>query len=275
MGHLPRPVPRRASRIAILVVLAGSVLAAPSVAAEVPVAHQRGVEVGEAADVTLSARQLLINQRIAQAAVRRLNALTARVDQVAPPEPSAGGEPERVVLSAEQLLINQRISQAAIRRANRLAGRLEGRYLAREGTAGGGGGDGTVRLSRGQLVINQRIAQAGVRRANALAERIPDLPFPPPPAGSLMLDDVYGIVPSGQRAVMIVLRVDHRGVNGFGDGGPLAVGDRIPVTFPDNVPPAPARGIDDGSPIGVLGVVHKGVMFGIYVSIEPPFDERG
>jgi FG-GAP repeat/Putative Ig domain len=111
--------------------------------------------------VTLSARQLRINQRIAQAAVRRVNAvqawLDARVDGgdicglsltaakfgpgiVLGPGPTAPAsdafprpfrekrpprsEGARVVLSARQLRVSQRISQAAMRRAKGLSRRL-------------------------------------------------------------------------------------------------------------------------------------------------------
>jgi hypothetical protein len=111
--------------------------------------------------VTLSARQLRINQRIAQAAVRRVNAvqawLDARVDGgdicglsltaakfgpgvVTGPGPTAPAsdafprpfrekkppksQGARVVLSARQLQVSQRISQAAMRRAKALSRRL-------------------------------------------------------------------------------------------------------------------------------------------------------
>ena len=111
--------------------------------------------------VTLSARQLRINQRIAQAAVRRVNAvqawLDARVDGgdicglsltaakfgpgivtgPGPTAPASDAFPRpfrekrpprsreaRVVLSAGQLRVSQRISQAAMRRAKALSRRL-------------------------------------------------------------------------------------------------------------------------------------------------------
>lgn len=114
---------------------------------------------GNSSAVRLSRAQLLINQRISQAAVRRANALKARLDagltggdvtdgalsdnvfpqglavlvasgsgaqapsvtRIAPPK---RGNPARVTLSARQLLINQRISQAAVRRTNALRARL-------------------------------------------------------------------------------------------------------------------------------------------------------
>jgi hypothetical protein len=115
---------------------------------------------------TLSATQLRINQRIGQAAIRRLDAVEARLDRRAPRAfPGAGG---RVRLSARQLLINQRIFQAAVRRAAALEARLDGRPAPRSGS----GARGRVRLSLTQLIINQRIAQAAVRRANRLAARV-------------------------------------------------------------------------------------------------------
>jgi subtilisin-like proprotein convertase family protein len=108
----------------------------------------------------LNAAQLLINQRIAQAAVRRANALEARLAGgltggdvrdgaigqgklelglaiasatalATPPAPSrtivASGNPagDPVRLSAAQLLVNQRIGPAAVRRLNRLRATLE------------------------------------------------------------------------------------------------------------------------------------------------------
>jgi hypothetical protein len=111
--------------------------------------------------VTLTVGQVLINQRISQAAIRRLNALKARLDAgltggdvtdgqlgleqlvagtailVAPPPagppapsatriaPAGRGDPGKVTLTVSQLLINQRISQAGVRRANDLIRRLD------------------------------------------------------------------------------------------------------------------------------------------------------
>jgi hypothetical protein len=109
--------------------------------------------------VELSAAQLRINQRISQAAVRRVNAIQSLLDAglrggdvtdgtltsaklavglaiasatptaVAPAPPPAVAPPGRgggrVELSEAQLRINQRISQAAVRRLNAIRGRLE------------------------------------------------------------------------------------------------------------------------------------------------------
>ncbi len=117
--------------------------------------------------VTLSRAQLAINQRIAQAAVRRVNALEARFE--GRPVPNPPDTPKgKVTLSVGQLLINQRISQAAVRRVNALTARVEGRPVPAARPAKGG----TLTLSATQLRINQRISQAAVRRVNALEGRI-------------------------------------------------------------------------------------------------------
>ncbi len=109
----------------------------------------------------LTAAQFLINQRVAQAAVRRANALQARLDggltggdvrdgsitqgklnaglAILSAQPGgqpqaatrtviakgSGGDPGRVKVDAAQLLISQRIGQAAIRRLNALTARLQ------------------------------------------------------------------------------------------------------------------------------------------------------
>ncbi|MEQ8833514.1 MAG: hypothetical protein RIB67_03610 [Miltoncostaeaceae bacterium] len=110
-------------------------------------------------------RDLLIDQRIAQAALRRLAVVEAlRAGRPAPAASTNRSEGRRVSVSAAQLRINQRISAAAVRRANRLAGRP---------TPAPSGQPAPVRLTKAQVQINQRISQAAVRRANELlaAER--------------------------------------------------------------------------------------------------------
>ncbi len=122
----------------------------------------------------LTAAQLLINQRIGQAAVRRANAIEARLAEgltggdiadgavgqgkladrlrvtgatpveAAPPSrtvipPRATPpDPASVRLTVAQLRIDQRIFQAAVRRANALMARLEA------GLAGDAIGDGSL-----------------------------------------------------------------------------------------------------------------------------------
>ena len=151
-------------------------LAGPPIAFVAPNPRRLVVAVAKPADpsqIRLTTGQLLINQRISQAAIRRLNALKARLDggltggdvddrtlaqpafvaglrvlaAPAPAKPPAAsttrilaakpGDPSKVTLTTGQLLINQRISQAAVRRANELMARIEDGLLAgdvRDGT---------------------------------------------------------------------------------------------------------------------------------------------
>lgn len=137
----------------------GSVSSAPLCAVTPAVADKSG----EPGKVTLTARQLRINQRIGQAAIRRLNAietwLASGVENrdlcggsigaedladgisigadapstLAGPSPrplvvapAASKPAAKIVVSKTQLLINQRIYQAAVRRARALDARLDG-----------------------------------------------------------------------------------------------------------------------------------------------------
>ncbi len=119
---------------------------------------------GDPGDITLTTGQLLINQRIDQAAIRRANGVQAWIDggiegrdlcqgALGAGELGAGittdlagpaiafvapnprrlavavakpADPSQIRLTTGQLLINQRISQAAIRRLNALKARLDG-----------------------------------------------------------------------------------------------------------------------------------------------------
>jgi hypothetical protein len=151
-------------------------LAGPVIALAAPDPRPIAVAAAKPADasrITLTTRQLLINQRISQAAIRRLNALKGRMDAgltggdvddrtvpqpafvaglrvlaapapASPPPasttriaPAKPGDPASVTLTTAQLLINQRISQAAVRRANELMARIDDGLLAsdvRDGT---------------------------------------------------------------------------------------------------------------------------------------------
>lgn len=110
------------------------------------------------ADFTLSRRQLLINQRIYQAAVRRANAIQRRLD-----EGLTGGD-----------LVDGAIAQGKLHDRLRIVGVTPGpavpASVTRLAAPSRRGGD--VELSVRQLAINQRVAQAGVRRANELARRL-------------------------------------------------------------------------------------------------------
>ena len=111
---------------------------------------------------TLSVTQLRINQRISQAAIRRLNAVEAR--------PNGGltmPRPERLL---------GRAAPAGARHHQRTGGRIPGSALA--GRPGqdrrprtDGAGD-PLTLSAAQLLINQRIDQAAIRRATGIGNRL-------------------------------------------------------------------------------------------------------
>ncbi len=172
-----------------------------------------------AGGLPLTRAQLLVNQRIAQAAIRRLRAVQERLDaglaardicghavgaedlaagigtaathlSLARPVPAtpdpirpAAGAPNRgaVALSARQLLVNQRIAQAAVRRANALSARLEG------GLTGGDIADGAI--DQGKLADRLRILGSGPFVAAPPQSRTvaaPRLPAPPA-AGAIRL----------------------------------------------------------------------------------------
>jgi hypothetical protein len=112
---------------------------------------------GTPSPLRLTAAQLRTNQRIAQAAVRRANALIARLEGGI-----AGADIRAGALGAESFAPGVRIAGA------------ETGALVPPGTAGrldvpaGEGGGGAVRLDAAQLLINQRIGQSAIRRANAV-----------------------------------------------------------------------------------------------------------
>jgi hypothetical protein len=108
----------------------------------------------------LSARQLLINQRISQAAVRRSVLLRRRLDLGLTGEDVRDGS-----LTAAHLAPGLLIGPAG----DAAAPAVPPPRLAEPAFPGAGG---RVRLSRDQLRINQRIAQAAVRRANALVVQL-------------------------------------------------------------------------------------------------------
>lgn len=130
-------------------------------------AAEAGPRASSPSDVRLSVRQLRINQRISQTAVRRVNRLRARLAGTAPP--TGRGPSGRITLSRRQLLINQRISQTALMRARAVRARLDGRPAAGRGGPRSGG---RVTLSRRQLLINQRISQAAIRTEAELRPRV-------------------------------------------------------------------------------------------------------
>ena len=132
----------------------------------VPVATPRSLEIRPAADkdgvvFTLSVQQLRINQRIASAALRRANALVARLDAGL-----SGGDIRLGAVSADRI----GATIAAIR-----ADATAPPAPTRTAIAPAADKDGVVfTLSAAQLGINQRIGQAAIRRLNDVRSRLLD-----------------------------------------------------------------------------------------------------
>ena len=118
---------------------------------------------GGGGDITLTPGQMLINQRISQAAVRRANGIQAWLD-------------ERI---GSQDLCGAGFAGASFGHGIVVGGAVQGsgaalpspRDVNVPGREGGGDTSG-VQVSAAQLLISQRIAQAAVRRSNALLARL-------------------------------------------------------------------------------------------------------
>jgi sugar lactone lactonase YvrE len=115
---------------------------------------------GNVKGVKLEAAQLLIGQRISQAAVRRANALTARLDGGL-----TGGDLRSGVVTPAKLAVGLTIVSS-------VPGSDPARSKTNVTPAPPRTGASKVTLSANQLLINQRIAQAAVRRSNALVDRL-------------------------------------------------------------------------------------------------------
>ena len=141
------------------VVLGGGGTVEPTFASPRPI--RSGASRGRSAPgaVALNARQLLINQRISQAAVRRVNALAARLGAGL-----TGGDLRDGAITADKLRRDLMVTAA-----DPAAGSTPRSRTVPEGRPGGGG---RVTVSVHQLQINQRISQAAVRRVNALQDRL-------------------------------------------------------------------------------------------------------
>jgi hypothetical protein len=111
--------------------------------------------------VKLTTNQILINQRISQAAIRRLNGLKARLDGGL-----SGGDLANGTLTRPTLATGLQILFAPAPPANPPAKTVTVIAKATPGNPN------RVTLSKNQLLINQRISQAAVLRANALIRRL-------------------------------------------------------------------------------------------------------
>jgi hypothetical protein len=113
---------------------------------------------GDPMRVTLSRQQLLINQRISQAAVRRVNAIRERLNGDV-----TAGDVRAGALTAAKLDTSGRF---AFNRALPAGGEVSTAFRPLQLRNPGRGDPGRVTVSRRQLLINQRISQAAVRRIN-------------------------------------------------------------------------------------------------------------
>jgi hypothetical protein len=104
-------------------------------------------------------RQLLVNQRISQAALRRAVALERRLSGGL-----TGGDLREGAVTASKLAPGLSVTGAGLGGPGAPPSTTRLPRNPRRGAA--------VRASEGQLVVNQRIAQAAVRRVNRLAALI-------------------------------------------------------------------------------------------------------
>jgi glucose/arabinose dehydrogenase len=112
------------------------------------------------AKVRLNAKQLLINQRVAQAAVLRAAAIEARLRAGL-----TGGDLKPGVIGPGQLAQGLRIVSA---RQSGKAAKATRTRVAR----GSSGSAANIKVNRKQLEINHKIALAALRRTNLLAARL-------------------------------------------------------------------------------------------------------
>ncbi len=132
----------------------------PVCATGLPAAASSGTG-ATAGRVTLTDRQLLINQRISQAAVRRLNALQSWLDAGVAARDICGGSigADRLATGITLGVGAPPVATAADPRPIVVAGRAAGRR-------------GKVTVSLEQLRINDRIARAALQRAKAIEARL-------------------------------------------------------------------------------------------------------
>ena len=142
---------------------APSITTAAGPAQALTVAAPRALKIAPAtvkkATFSLSAAQLLINQRIYQAALRRSRGLAARLGGML-----SGGDLKDAQVSGAKLALGLAITAASPAPAPAASVTVV--------APRSGGSPGKVTLSAAQLAINQKIAQAGVRGANDLRARI-------------------------------------------------------------------------------------------------------
>ena len=228
-----------AASLCLSFVGAGARAAAAQAGGEAPTAVARATE------IRLTAEQVIVNRRIAQRALSRVDDLLERVDR-APPASIAAIAPRRE-LSAQQILASQRVAQEALTRVTMLQERLAGANPTPTPIVS----RGRVTVTLGQLVTDQRIAQAAVRRVAAIERRVPALPE--------SVDQPDWIVGRIQPSVNVVVVRQVR-------LGSATVGARIPVVLPASLS---SLQFHAGTIANVKGVLFGGVLFGRTFSIEP------
>ncbi len=120
-------------------------------------------QAADPASVKLERTQLVISQRISQAAVRRVNAATKRLNAL------TAGDFQLGTIGAAALATEMRrvLGGGA---PNNTAGSTA--FVPITSAPAGPRNPGAVKLTRGQLLINQRISQAAVRRINHLTAEL-------------------------------------------------------------------------------------------------------
>ena len=123
---------------------------------------------GNPSGIRLSAGQLLINQRISQAGVRRVNATTDRITKGL-----TGTDIRDCALRWDDFNAAFTASLVGPDPVGTSTGVGAARAVPNRSRQARD--PGSVRLQRTQLIINQRISQAAVRRVNAVRERLDNL----------------------------------------------------------------------------------------------------
>jgi hypothetical protein len=116
-------------------------------------------QANDPASVKLERTQLVISQRIAQAAVRRVNAATKRLHAL------TAGDFQLGTIGASALATEMRRVLGGGAPVNTSGSAA---FTPITSAPAGARNPGAVKLTRGQLLINQRISQAAVRRINHL-----------------------------------------------------------------------------------------------------------
>jgi hypothetical protein len=124
---------------------------------------KRQQQARDPASVKLERTQLIISQRIAQAAVRRVNAAQKRLNAL------TAGDFQLGTLDATPLATDMRRLLGGGAPTNTSGSTA---FKPINSAPAGARNPGAVKLTRGQLLINQRISQAAVRRINHLQAQL-------------------------------------------------------------------------------------------------------